>query len=301
MIFCDWLDVTFAPNDCPYPELNRLFLGLGFAVLDTGDRNKHVYRAPSPGWGVVEVRQAGRWDRVSISGGVCGYLRSTSQWLPVLSMLSDQPHKVTRLDAAMDIAMDGADLVERMHRLYPASVNLGRKALKTSVFLAGREDGRQTGTWYAGHRSKARLTARVYDKAWERLCNVGAEVPPCGRVEITARKDYGATLRDAAEPAALFWEGASPAILQAPENVPMRNSDMALGWTSTPAAFDSSELLRRRVENLAEIDALAMVADDMGPYGRQYLLGLLRKRLGVLPGESSADASLDALPARMAS
>ena len=30
MIFCDYLDVTFPPGTCPYPELNALLIGLGF-------------------------------------------------------------------------------------------------------------------------------------------------------------------------------------------------------------------------------------------------------------------------------
>ncbi len=43
--FCDWLDVTFSPTDCPYPEVNRLLLDAGAARVD-------VYclaRTPKPG------------------------------------------------------------------------------------------------------------------------------------------------------------------------------------------------------------------------------------------------------------
>ena len=28
--FCDFLDVTYSPVDCPYPELSLLLLGAGF-------------------------------------------------------------------------------------------------------------------------------------------------------------------------------------------------------------------------------------------------------------------------------
>jgi hypothetical protein len=281
VIFCDWLDVTFAPSNAPYAELNRLLLGLDFEVLDTRDRGKKIYRPRAGGRGVIEVRQTSLWDRVSASGASCAALRDAGAWLEYLTVLSDQPHKVTRLDAALDLPVDGADLVESMHTRYPAGVNLGRKMLTTSVLLAARPDGRQTGTWYAGYRSSARLTARVYDKAWEVLCKTGVEVLPCGRIEITARKDYGATLRDAGDPVALFWEGASPAILQAPEIVPMRPDPSDLGWRSPPRAFDAAVVLRRRIENLAELDALALVADDLGPGGRQYMLQLLRRRIST--------------------
>lgn len=280
MIFCDWLDVTFSPLNSPYFGLNSLLLGLDFSVLDTGDPRKVLYRPPAGSRrGIVEVRQNSRWFRVSVSGGACASLRDLGAWGEVLSLLGDQPHRVTRLDAAMDLAMDGADLVARMHQLYPSSVNLGRKALKTSVFLAGRADGRQTGTWYAGHRSSARLTARVYDKAWEVLCKYGITIPPTGRVEVTARKDYLVTLRDAFDPAGVFWEGASPAILHAPEVLPMRGDPVDTSWCSPPRQFDPAQLLSRRVDNLAELDCLATVADSMGPHGRAYLLRLLRQRL----------------------
>lgn len=282
MIFCDWLDVTFGPSDAPYPELNRLLLGLGFETLDTGDRAKMVYLPGQGLQGRLVLQQTAKWDRVSISGGVCSRLRALGAWAEVLSILSDQPHKVTRLDAAMDIAMDGADLVDQMRERYPESVNLGRKALRTTVMLKARlSDGRQTGTWYAGHRSSARLTARVYDKAFEMLERTGVEVDPCARIEITVRKDYGATLRDALEPAGIFWEGAAPAILPVPEVVPMRGDPVDTSWRTAPREFDPAALLSRRVENLAELDRLLTVADGMGPHGRSYLLRLLRKRLGV--------------------
>lgn len=282
MIFCDWLDVTFGPSDAPYPELNRLLLHLGFEVLDTGDRSKMVYLPGENRGGRLELRQTARFDRVSISGAVCARLRELDAWAEVLSILSDQPHKVTRLDAAMDLAMDGADLVARMRERYPETVNLGRKALRTTVMLKARlSDGRQTGTWYAGHRSAARLTARVYDKAFEVLERTGEEIPPRARIEVTARKDYGATLRDALEPAAIFWEAAAPAILPVPEVVPMRGDPVDTSWRVPPKAVEPAQLLARRVENLAELDRLLTVADEMGPGGRAYLLQLLRKRLGV--------------------
>lgn len=291
-VFTDWLDVTFGPGTAPYAELTALFLGLGFEVVPSRDSRRHLYRPPGAR-GTAEIRQTPFWDRVSVSGAVCAALRDAGAWAEFLTLLSDQPHKVTRLDAALDLALDGADLVGRMYEQYPAWVNLGRKSLATSVLLKARPDGRQTGTWYAGHRSSARLTARVYDKAWEVFCKTGAEVLPCGRIEITARKDYGATLHDAYAPAALFWEGAAPAILPLPADAPMRQDIPDMGWKSPPRSFDAAALLRRRVEALAELDALATVADSLGDGGRAYLVSLLRRRLDPdhkRPADSAAFA-----------
>lgn len=197
-----------------------------------------------------------------------------------LSVLGSSPHKVTRLDAALDLAMDGADLVAAMRERYASGAcSLGRKSIPTSVMLNVRPDGRETGTWYAGHRTRARTTARVYDKAWEMLQKCGAELPPTARVEVTGREGTGVTLRDAAEPAGFFWSVASPAILNAPEGSPVFTPNTDLGWTAPPREFDPAALLRRRVEALAELDALLLVADDMGPSGRDYLLHLVQRRL----------------------
>lgn len=282
MIFCDFLDVTFPPGTCPYPELNALLIGLGFRIEDSRDRLKWTYRPPNrDGRGTFMIWQGSLWDKVSISGVACAELREQGAWAEVLTMLSDQPHNVTRVDATMDLPVDGADLFDMVRGRYPQSVNLGRKALDTSVIMRRRPDGRDTGTWTAGYGSRARLTAKVYDKAWEVLCKTGREVLPCGRIEITAGRGYGATLRDAAAPDALFWEGASPAILQAPEGAPMRSNVESIGWKAKPRTFEPAAVLRRRVEYMAELDALASVADSMGPAGREYLLQLLRRRLSA--------------------
>ena len=291
--FCDWLDVTFGPNDCPYPELNRMLLSAGFEVLQAdGGFYRYAVSTPDPsarGSLVIELRS--RWARVSASGGVCAFLRSSGLWMDYLSALSSSPHKVSRLDAALDLAMDGADLVDSMRRRYASgSVSLGRKAIPTSVMLSVRPDGRETGTWYAGQRTRARVTARVYDKAQQMLAKHGCLVPPTGRVEVTLRE--GVTLRDAAEPTACFWYVAASTLLKAPEGIPMWKPNTDLGWTAPVREFDAAAVLRRRVDALAELDALAMVADDLGPGGRAYLAGLLEKRLraSLVPSDASRTA-----------
>ncbi|MGC3004538.1 hypothetical protein ACPF8X_40725, partial [Streptomyces sp. G35A] len=90
--------------------------------------------------------------------------------------------------------------------------------------------------------------------------------------------------RDAAEPAALFWHLASPAILDAPEGVTVWTPNRDLGWVAPKRDFDAAALLRRRVESMAMLDALAAVADELGPEGRTYLLSLLETRLRASQG-----------------
>lgn len=278
LIVCDWLDVTFSPTDCPYPELNLLLLDAGFLVQrDAGGSRCYV---PAVGRGMIQVTHASRFAKVSLSGGACSALRDLGLFDQVLHVLSTSPHKVTRLDAALDVLTDASFVIESLSRRYPdGRVALGRKALPVKRILSTRPDGRDSGTYYVGHRTAARFTARVYDKALEALERRGEILPPTTRFEVTARKDSGATLRDASLPSAIFWHIAAPALLQLPEGAPVwePNSDMA--WSSERPVFDPAATLRRRVEYSAELDALADVADSLGDEGRKYLLRLLELRL----------------------
>lgn len=277
-IICDWLDVTFSPDCAPWPSINRILLAAGFEA-ESADRASFTYRL---GRGFVKFGPSRGSLRASFSGAACAALRDHGAWDDLLSELSSVPHRVTRVDAALDLSIDGADMVDLMRQRYPSGqVNLSRKSVATSLVLAVRpSDGRETGTWYAGRYSKARFTARVYDKAWQLLQKFGEIIPPRTRVEVTASGgDSGATLRDAAEPAALFWHLASPAILDAPEGAPVWTPNRDLGWVAPTKPFDPAALLKRRVESLAMLDALALVADDLGPNGRDYLLSLVESRL----------------------
>lgn len=284
-VFCDWLDVTYGPSDCPYPELNLLLLASGFEVLysDHASRSYAVPTRDPSARGVLMVEHRATFARVSLSGGVCAYLREQGIWEETLHVLSSSPHRVSRLDATLDLAMDGADLVDSMRKRHGPGVTLTRKRLPTTCMLSVRADGRESGTWYAGHRTRARVTARVYDKALQMLEKFGCLLPPTARVEITIRE--GATLRDAVEPTACFWHYAAPAILKAPEGVPMWNQNAEIGWMAPVREFDPALVLRRRVEALAEIDALLDVADQLGPKGRDYLSSLLQQRVKTSPAD----------------
>lgn len=288
-IICDWLDVTFSPSEAPWPSVNRLLLAAGFEA-ESADRTSFAYRL---GRGFVKFGPSRGSLRASFSGAACAALREHGTWDDLLSELSSVPHRVTRVDAALDLSLDGADMVDLMRQRYPSGqVNLSRKAVATSLVLAVRPDGRETGTWYAGRHTKARFTARVYDKAWQLLQKFGEIIPPRTRVEVTASGgDSGATLRDAAQPAALFWYLAAPAILDAPEGAPVWTPNPDLGWVAPTKPFDPAALLKRRVESCAMLDALALLADDLGPNGRDYLLGLLEKRIHASQGLTAAPAT----------
>lgn len=288
-VITDALDVTFSPEDFPYPDLNALLLSTGFKPTSTPAGGTPFYRTPC-GRGTIKIDQRSRFARVSCSGAACHHLRKSEAWLDYLSILSGSPHCVTRIDAALDIAVDGADLVDSMRKMHPSSVSLGRKAIATSVILSVREDGRESGTWYAGYGSSAKATAKVYDKALQLLQRFGEVIPPRGRVEVTAIKGYGATLRDAAEPDAIFWHIASPALLQAPEGVPMWQPDTDGGWQTQRRELIPAEVLRNRVEHSGELEAMIELAKSFQG-GLEFFRHLVNKRITAAATQDSAESA----------
>lgn len=293
-IICDWVDVTYSPVEAPYPEVNGLLLGLGYDVVrERGGRM--VYRpAKSSGFhGIVAIEHRSGFARISASGGVCTALRAQGAWDEYLSLLGSSPHKVTRVDAALDLSVDAADVIPQLCARYPEGrVNLSRKALGIVRVVSMRDDGRESGTFYVGRDAKAaRFTARVYDKSLEALQRRGQVLPTTTRFEVTACKDSGATLRDVAMPEALFWHIAAPALLQRPEGVPMWEKNQDLGWSAPPRSFNPADVLQRRVEGSGELEALLQVADSMGASGRAYLIHLLTRRITSAAPEAPQELS----------
>lgn len=288
-VFCDYLDVTYSPIECPYPELNLQLLDAGFEVSrDTG--GSRCYLSPNGARGMVKIEHRSRFARISISGASCAVLRGMGLWEPVLAILGSVPHKVTRVDVALDLAMDAADVIPALCARYPeGKVNLSRKALPVTRMVQTRADGRESGTYYVGHRTKARFTGKVYDKSLQALEVLGHTIETTTRFEMTACKDSGATLKDAALPSALFWHIASPAFLSRPEGVQMWVPNDDLGWTAAKREFNPAETLKRRVESSAELDAFLDVADAMGASGRAYLLHLISRRLSAETGSESGE------------
>lgn len=277
--FCDWLDVTYGPLDCPYPDLNTLLLGCGFVPSNELGSGR-TYRTPN-GRGTVRVKHSKRYAKISLSGSSLAHLRLCGHWTELLSILASSPHKVSRLDLAMDLPMDAAPFMDALDARYPLGlVNLSRKAQAVTRFVSTRADGVRSGTWYVGHKDDARQSLRVYDKSLQMLQEYGEVIPTTTRVEVTARKDRGATLRDAEQPDALFWDIAAPSVFKrAPEGSPVWQPNQDTHWLSQPPTFVPAEVLKRRIEHSAEIDAFLTLADSIGPYGVAYLERLLLDRL----------------------
>ena len=116
--------------------------------------------------------------------------------------------------------------------------------------------------------------------------------PDCLRYEVTVTGKMGPTLRDAADPTALFWHFAGGTLLPAPDNVP--------AWCGHGEGFKVDRVvdllpfqaLQRRIECSPEVEDLVMLADRLGPSGASTLNRLLTQRLeGYRSAQDSAGLS----------
>lgn len=139
-IICDWLDVTFSPDCAPWPGVNSILLDAGFDA-ESSDRSTFVYRLD----GATVIFGPSRGSlRASFSGSACAALRRLGVWSDLLSELASAPHRVTRVDAALDLSIDGADMVDLMRKRYPPapSISVARpplpRSFSPSVLMAAR-------------------------------------------------------------------------------------------------------------------------------------------------------------------
>lgn len=285
----DQLNVSCSSERSCADDLERLLVSISAQPTNLGP-GKVLWRFPScelKNSVIVQRRRA--HHLFSFSGGALEHIRQVSRWWDdVLWTLASVPHTVTKLDIAHDLGVDGADTIESLQALVPgeSSKLLGRKSLPVEWFLARRDaDDRFTGTMYIGRGTSARVKLKVYDKAFERRVNAGILILPTTRYELTFMKDYkggGISLRDACEPERLFWDAMPSELLSRPSGVAGWSASDGIGWRA-PGKVDRlpAEVLSRRLEDSAELDVLARIADEMGPGGRVWLLRRLADLLGV--------------------
>jgi hypothetical protein len=128
---------------------------------------------------------------------------------------------------------------------------------------------------YLGPR---RGTARmvVYDKQHERQSRKLPNIGPSTRYELRLRAASGVTLRDASDPAGVFWHYASPDFLPRPDGVPAWAPDgSGFDLERTPPPLPGQRLLTR-IERSAELRALVTLAESVGPYGVELLCSRIR-------------------------
>lgn len=205
----------------------------------------------------------------------------------MLSLLGQVPHRVTRMDLALDVLTDpaahlGALMADGLE------VRLGRKVAPRRAFLT---DG-QGFTVYFGARS-AHIKARVYDKSAEMKARHHVEIPPTLRVELTVERHVRPSLKDAAAPQALFWHYCG-ALLPKPAHVPSwAPLDAECVMIPARRGIPDPALNLRRVLERMDLRPLAQAMARVSPaqrefYERRLLESLRRAPIG---GRRDAEAS----------
>ena len=260
---CDYLDLTYSVDNNPLSALSDLLYEADFMPVHSDGDDRVLMRCPS-GYGTFKAGVMYGSFRSSISGDSLEYLRSKGLFDEYLSLSSEYPHTVTRLDSCIDLSIDGADLVDHFIKLYPNTVCLSQKPLRVTRLLSTRDDGRLSGSVYAGRNSSARVILCLYDKAYEVFCKRGIVVPPTGRIEIRGRRDIGLTLRDASSPESFFYHFLPSGILKTPDHVLPWEPFTDMAHVRTPREFTPYQVLQRRVGTSPELARLLDYANEHG-------------------------------------
>lgn len=278
--FCDYLAVTVANDDWPaVREGIEPALDMIGASLEFDSERSVLWRAGERG--TVKAQRYGPVTSIGASGSVLAGLRAREIFEGYLAALAGVQHRVTRLDAAHDrkepTAPVIATIVEKAHS--PDGLSLTRKRLlprHVTRLVSRGVDGLDTGTCYLGSRS-AEVRACVYDKRQERLDRGLSDVGPLTRYELRVKSGVGATLRDAADPTAIFWHFMSPGVLPRPEGVASweaHGEGFEVEWPDVPLP---AARLRRRLESSPEVRSLLRLASEAGPRGFEFMVGELAK------------------------
>lgn len=279
--FCDWLDFTVPYDSEESKSIGSFFLSLGFV-----SQNETCDLLRSPTGGSVKLTRYGSVLRVSVSGVSLGYLRNMGLFNEFIGWLSSFPHHITRLDAAYDVEEPGHVVLKRLRRKYKSHIELGQRSLPVKCILSRNSSGFETGTFYAGHRTKARTTARVYDKQLEVEDRGGLPIPDRTRYEVTVRGERGRKspcLRDVFDPESIFWHVASPALLSAPAGVSAWAPDDSFSFT--PDALAESlpyDLLSRFVESSGFVETLYKLSERLGKHGESFAMKMVTQKLKSL-------------------
>ena len=288
--FCDYVSCTTSRDS--YPEVSASLLELLRAAGGHDEREGCLSLGDEAGKFTHGVRY--NVGYYSLSGGALAQLRKSrgtfdffGQWLAIIS---EHPHNVTRLDAAVDVAAEASTVVTRFYqRARRGRVALTRKSVRPDevrrFFGPALVTGRESGTVYVGQRGKRDVTARVYDKREELLRRVvkqhGTLTPdllalndpgPLVRYELEFARKVGMTLRDAYEPAALFWHFARESVL--PQLVPADVGSWAphsLGFAVPRNQPLPAQQLRLLLDTSPDVQRAVTLADRCGPHGRDLL------------------------------
>ncbi len=293
-VFCDWLDVTSNPNDSFIATVASFMAFHCYPVAFVKDSGRSSVTGYSVGSGVLVLETSKYFHRASASGSCISALREAGTFRDYVNVLGSVGHNVTRLDAAVDLYTDCPPFLRCLEEKYPDDhFSFGRKSLRVTRLYSAREsDLALTGTWYAGHRSSARVVARVYDKQAEAMDKRSEVLPPTTRIELTFRKDYNCSLYDVLMPESLFYTHTKDKLLNLPDGkeVPAWSPKGLVPWVSESKNYELTlERFDIRVSHSPELLKLAELGSQFGDGGKAVVLRHFERMLTAAISESKDD------------
>lgn len=286
-VFCDWLNVTCSPENSFEDPISRFLDSHGF-TLTFATPTKRVYHTPAhfDYSGTVKLDVNSKFHCLFISGSSLKFFRDCGFLISVLDLISEVPHTITRIDVACDYKIDAPVALRALELSYPLDkINLSRKTLKITRLYSARDDGQLTGTWYAGHGQKSNISARIYDKTNELFEKKGLITSTqITRVELTASKRLGATLKDVYSPEPLYYYLGAPHFFAKPASVPdWVSAGEFCSWVST-TKFESTpiELIKKKIEFSPDLIRIAELCSPLGEEGVRMTLRHIENHLRSL-------------------
>lgn len=276
-VFTDYLSVSFAPDDCPITELTTFFCSCGYQLDKYSSGILKFTSDVDPMRGQCSIAQSKRFVLVKVSGKALQYLRYLNQFQTLLATFSGAPHRVTRLDATIDISRDFPSVMRSLDRKYPSEqVLLGSKRLKVTKMLSRRNsDGKRSGTYYIGHH-RNQVSCAIYDKTLEMAERAKVVIPTTTRYEIRFKSTVKMSLKDAYDPTSLFWAYGEALLLKKPKNVPeWVSGGEFIGWEHVHEKPLPYSVLNRSIDYSSDLASWLVLARDIGSGGHDVLTRLL--------------------------
>jgi hypothetical protein len=296
--FADFFRVS--TNSSTFPDMVDSCL----AVLDSlGGYHDYpgLYRLSCAPEGSVKYGLHHRVGTIDFSGLVLRSLRSYGLLNELLHAIGVYPHRVTHLDATLDVVAHAPAYVRDGYKLGTSGkLKLTRKSVsRRHVSRVSRsthyQPVQQTGTAYFGQRG-ASASLKIYDKRNEildALLLTGEATPewlalndpgPLLRYELALGRNVGMTLRDVSDPSSIFWHhvNGSGLPLLCPEGVPLWEPHSE-GYSLPPLPerlpWEQMKLILDNSPDVVRVVALAAKAGKAGP---SMLVSLLQQRVEAI-------------------
>ncbi len=296
--FCDFVGVTV-----PVDEWEGLRADISAELDAIGmqvelDEERLVLWRTANSRGTVNAKRIGKVWALGCSGAACAGLRTAGRFNSYLHAIGQRRHRVTRIDASIDYAVDAAPIVAAVATAgRNGELSLTRKRIRPTdveTHIGVRADGALSGTVYLGAK-KADVRMMVYDKQHERMHKW--KLPDCGplvRYELKLRAGTGVTLRDAAQPAGVFWEYAAPDFLPRPDDAPRWDAGGTGFYLEPHIPLLPAQRLKRRVEASRDLAAIVALAKECGPFGVSLLCQWIGE-MGGVQGQAPAETAPNGL------